>query len=89
MPIGDIMDYISTKEYAAAHGVAERTVRNYCIQGKIAGSQFVGKTWNVPADAPLPQRKNAKIRISPLLKALHEQKDSESRVEYITAHKLS
>lgn len=30
----------------------------------------------MPADAPLPQRKNAKIRISPLLKALHEQKDS-------------
>ena len=70
------MDYISTKEYAAAHGVAERTVRNYGIQGKIAGAQLVGKTWNVPADAPLPQRKNAKIRISPLLKALHEQKDS-------------
>ncbi len=70
------MDYISTKEYAAAHGVAERTVRNYGIQGKIAGAQLVGKTWNLPADAPLPQRKNAKIRISPLLKALHEQKDS-------------
>lgn len=70
------MDYISTKEYAAAHGVAERTVRNYCIQGKIAGAQLVGKTWNVPADAPLPQRKNAKIRISPLLKTLREQKNS-------------
>ena len=51
MPTGD-MDYISTKEYAMSHGVAERTVRNYCLQGKIAGAQLIGKTWNVPADAP-------------------------------------
>lgn len=70
------MDYVSTKEYAAAHGVAERTVRNYCVQGKIAGAQLVGKTWSVPAEAPLPQRKNAKNRISHLLKTLCEQKDS-------------
>ena len=70
------MDYVSTKEYAAAHGVAERTVRNYCVQGKIAGAQLIGKTWSVPAEAPLPQRKNAKNRISPLLKTLCEQKDS-------------
>lgn len=27
--------YISTKEYAEAHGLAERTIRNYCTQGKI------------------------------------------------------
>jgi len=70
------MDYISTKEYATAHGIAERTVRNYCIQGKIAGARLIGKSWSVPADAPLPQRKNAKIRISPLLNALREQKEA-------------
>mgnify|MGYP004675812375 FL=1 len=70
------MDYISTKEYAEAHSVAERTIRNYCNQGKIAGAQLVGKTWSVPADAPLPLRKNAQIKISPLLKALREQKES-------------
>ncbi len=70
------MGNISTKEYAATHGVAERTVRNYCVRGKIAGAQLVGKTWNVPADAPLPQRKNARVRISPLLAALREQKES-------------
>lgn len=27
--------YISTKECAEAHGLAERTIRNYCTQGKI------------------------------------------------------
>ena len=56
--------------------MAERTIRNYCAQGKIQGAQRVGKTWNIPADAPLPQRRNARNRISPLLKALQEQKDS-------------
>ena len=34
------------------------------------------KTWNIPAEAPLLQRKNAKIRISPLLKTLREQKEA-------------
>ena len=70
------MDYISTKEYAAVHGIAERTVRNYCAQGKIDGARLVGKTWSVPSDASLPQRKNARNTFSPLLKALMEQKES-------------
>ncbi len=73
MPID--MYYVSTKEYAQAHGLAERTVRNYCAEGKIAGAKLVGKTWSVPADAPLPARKNARPHISPLLKALREQRD--------------
>lgn len=68
-------EYISTKEYAQVHGLAERTIRNYCVQGKIAGAKLIGKTWNVPADAPLPVRKNARLHFSPLLKALKEQKD--------------
>ena len=73
------MDFVSVKEYAESHGLAERTVRNYCVQGKIAGAKLVGKTWSIPADAPLPQRKNAIIRITPLLTALREQKDSRLR----------
>ena len=73
------MDYISTKEYAAVHGIAERTVRNYCAQGKIDGARLVGKTWSVPSDASLPQRKNARNTFSPLLKALMEQKESMMR----------
>ena len=68
------MEYISVKEWAEVHGVSERTARNYCALGKIEGAFLVGKTWNVPADAELPQRK-AKGKESPLLKALREQKD--------------
>lgn len=69
------MDFLSVKEYAASHDIAERTVRNYCAQGKIPGAYLVGKTWNIPADTPLPSRKNARKRISPLLNALRDQKD--------------
>ncbi len=73
MPID--MDFISVKEYALIHGIAERTVRNYCVLGKISGAQLVGKTWSIPADAPLPMRINAKIKNLPLLKILREQKE--------------
>ena len=38
---------------------SERTVRNYCAQGKIEGACLVGKSWNVPADAGLPRRGKA------------------------------
>ncbi len=68
------MDYISAKEYARSHGISERTVRNYCAQGRLSGAVLVGKTWSIPSDTPLPMRKNARTVISPLLKALREQK---------------
>lgn len=67
------MEYISVKEWAANHGVSERTARNYCAQGKIEGAYLVGKTWNIPADAELQKRKKI-IKVSPLLLILREQK---------------
>lgn len=73
------MDFISSKEYALAHGISERTVRNYCLQGKIPDAVLIGKTWSVPADAPLPKRKNARVAISPLLTILKEQRASKAK----------
>lgn len=70
------MEYVSVKEFAQSKGLSERTVRNYCAHGKLPGAVLVGKTWSIPADAPMPERLNALIRISPLLKALKEQKDA-------------
>lgn len=70
---------ISTKEYASAHGIAERTVRNYCLEGKIDGARIIGKTWGIPEDAPMPQRKIARKRVSSLLQALIEQKEGGMR----------
>lgn len=73
------MDFVSVKEYAKGHGIAERTVRNYCVQGKIPGARLVGKTWSIPSDAVLPARANARQRISPLLRALREQKEAKMK----------
>ncbi|MGN1275953.1 MAG: Fic family protein [Floccifex sp.] len=52
------MKYFSISEIANKWGVAERTVRNYCAQGKIPCAFLTGKTWNVPESATRPERKN-------------------------------
>lgn len=70
------MDFVSVKEYAAAHGLAEHTIRNYCVQGKIRGAKLIGKTWSIPADAALPQRKKSSNGTSPLLEALRREKEA-------------
>ena len=66
------MEYLSVKRYADAHGLPERTVRNWCAAGKIQGAFLTGKTWNIPADAPMPEK--TKQKISPLLNRLREEK---------------
>lgn len=71
-------EYISVREWAEIHGVSERTARNYCAQGKIAGAYIVGKTWNIPADAHVPGRKK-KPTLSPLFTALIEQKAGKAK----------
>ncbi|MBQ7421457.1 MAG: Fic family protein [Alloprevotella sp.] len=69
------MEYISVSQFAEKYGVSERTARNYCAAGKIEGAFLVGKTWNIPEDAAVPERKNSRKRATvPLLDMLREQK---------------
>lgn len=51
------MNYISVVEAARRWGLSERSVRNYCAQGRIPGALLTGKTWNVPENAEKPARK--------------------------------
>lgn len=67
------MDYISVKEWANSHGISERTARNYCSQGKIEGARLIGKTWSIPGNAEVPNRKKTLV-ISPLLRILKDEK---------------
>ena len=70
------MNYISVKEYAKKWNIPDRTARNYCATGKINGAFLTGKTWNIPADASLPNKvKEVLFSNSPLLNQLKEQKD--------------
>lgn len=52
------MKYLSVAETAKRWGVAERTVRNYCANGKIPDVFLTGKTWNIPETAQRPDRIN-------------------------------
>ncbi len=40
--------------------VSERSVRNYCAHGRVAGAFITGKTWNIPENAKKPERSNKK-----------------------------
>jgi fido (protein-threonine AMPylation protein) len=67
------MELMTVIQYAEMHGLSERTVRNWCNAGKMQGAFLAGKTWTIPADAPLPRK--GKMKVSPLLKRLLEEKD--------------
>lgn len=70
------MKYISVTAFAEKFGISERTARNYCAVGKVEGAVLVGKTWSIPADATLPQRKKRTSKAMPLLMVLREQQES-------------
>lgn len=54
------MKYLSVANTAKKWNISERSVRNYCAQGKIDGAFLTGKTWNIPEDATKPDRINKK-----------------------------
>ena len=68
------MDYVSVAKMAEKWGISERSVRNYCAQGRIAGTKLIGKTWYIPEDAAKPERVNKKKADASLLGILREQK---------------
>lgn len=69
--------YISVEEVAQNWQISERSVRNYCAQGRVEGSLLEGKTWKIPSYAKKPERK---IRHSftkeTLLDCLKREKDA-------------
>ena len=71
------MRYLSVTEIAKKWEVSERSVRNYCAQGRVKGAFITGKTWNIPENAEKPERinKRKEVKIT-LLDILKEQKAS-------------
>ena len=67
------MKFKSVQEIAKRWGISERSVRNYCTQGRIYGAVLQGKTWKIPADAIKPDR--AKKGASPLLLRLNQERE--------------
>lgn len=74
------MGFLSAAEIARAWGVSERSVRNYCAQGRVPGAFLTGKTWNIPSDAAKPARSNSRgPGATPLLVRLREEKDAKTK----------
>ena len=71
------MKYFLVADIAKKWNMSERSVRNYCAQGRVNGAFLTGKTWNIPQNAEKPERINKK-KEEPvtLLDILKEQKAS-------------
>jgi Fic family protein len=69
------MRYLSVTEIAKKWNVSERSVRNYCAQGRVNGAFLTGKTWNIPENAEKPERTNKrKEQPQTLLDILQDEK---------------
>ena len=70
------MKYISVSEAAQKWGISERSVRNYCALGRVAGARLVGKTWEIPEVAEKPKRAVRSDKKRTLLDVLREEKSA-------------
>ena len=70
------MGFLTASEIAKKWNISERSVRNYCQQGRVKGAEIKGKTWIIPEDAEKPERIERKnFSDNPLLNRLKEEKD--------------
>ena len=71
------MNFLSVQKIAEKWEISERSVRNYCAEGRVRGAVLVGKTWKVPADAKKPQRRRkGEGNRTPLLERLQQEQAS-------------
>ncbi len=71
------MNYLSVAEIAVKWKMSERSIRNYCNEGRIVGAFLVGKTWAIPETAAKPARKNKSEKSrTTLLEILKDEKNS-------------
>ena len=72
------MKYLTSKETAENWGLSERSVRNYCANGRISGAFLQGKTWMIPETAAKPERKNKAASEPTLLDVLAREKEAKT-----------
>ena len=71
------MNYKSVNEFSAEWNISERSVRNYCAEGRIPGAILDGKTWKIPENAQKPKRKQRSGKVPDnLLTRLKIEKES-------------
>ena len=74
------MKYLTSIEIAKKWNISERSVRNYCNSGRVAGAFLDGKTWMIPEKSIKPTRQ---VRHSSkklfLLDVLKEEKEHQTK----------
>ena len=71
------MDYISVSQAAEKWGLSERSIRNYCQQGRIVGAVLDGHSWLIPESAEKPDRKKRQGKVpDDLLSRLKIEKEA-------------
>lgn len=74
------MGYLSVKETAENWNLSERSVRNYCQNGRVPGAFLTGGTWNIPDTALQPLRKAVQTqRERTLLAVLRDEMESQHK----------
>ena len=72
------MIYLTSEGIASIWKVSERSVRNYCNQGRVPGAVLNGKIWLIPENAKKPQRERRhSIKNRNLLDVLLEEKEGQ------------
>ena len=81
------MKYYSVADMAKQWNVSERTVRNYCAQGRVPDAFLTGKTWNIPETAQKPSRKQSFPK-EPQTLLDYLQREKESKLSGGIYHRL-
>lgn len=68
------MKNLTVKEVATRWGISERSLRNYCAQGRVTGAQRQAGVWQIPENAEKPVRVNQRREKRTLLSVLREEK---------------
>ncbi|MBO4319367.1 MAG: Fic family protein [Treponema sp.] len=69
--------YVSVEEAAQNWQISERSVRNYCSQGRVQGALLEGKNWKIPSVAKKPERKPRHSTVEKtLLDCLRREKEA-------------
>jgi Fic family protein len=69
--------YLSVEEIAKIWQISERSVRNYCSNGRVPGAVLEGKIWKIPSDAQKPDRQlRHSIKKDTLLQVLRREKEA-------------
>ena len=77
------MNYISVIEAAKKWNISERSVRNYCAEGRVSGAVLVGKIWMIPEGAEKPIRKTRSDAAPETLLDILHRNNRNARYSYI------